>query len=121
MITLYIKIGEEEISAVFQDLSPPRKVKQIPLEKRGEEVFYHVTGWSNPSSPASAFAQRITDSGDAQAILIHGGDAGILLKPTNLTEDWNPESPQQEQRPYLVLSFADEKNIIYDEDRKNSQ
>ncbi|MBI1870349.1 MAG: hypothetical protein HYS07_04050 [Chlamydiae bacterium] len=106
MIKLYIKIAEEEMSAVFQDLSPPKAVKQILMFQKGKDTLCDIVGWSNipTSSPTPAYAQRITDSGDAQAVLVHGGDAGVLLKPTDIHEPWNPQSPHQDHRPYLVIS-----------------
>lgn len=115
MITLYVKLGDEEICAAFQELSPPKKVKQIMVFEKGQEILCDVTGWkSDPEpSPISALAQRVTDSGDAQAILIHGGDLGILLKPAHLHEPWNPSSPNQELRAYMVISGDSE--IKYDE------
>jgi hypothetical protein len=106
LVTLYVRLGDEEICATFQELSSPSKVKQIMIFEKGQEILCDVTGWkSEPEpSPTPAFAQKVTDSGDAQAILIHGGDLGILLKPENLNEHWNPESPNQIHRAYMVVS-----------------
>src|SRR5574341_1988425 len=116
MVTLYVKLGEEEICAAFQELSPPRKVRQIMVFEKGQEILCAVTGWkSEPEpSPTPAFAQEVTDSGDAPAILIHGGDLGIILKPATLNEPWNPESPNQIHRAYMVVSK--DSVIAYEED-----
>lgn len=106
MISLYVKTDEEEISAAFQELGPARIIDKVLLQLKGQDVLCDITGWNNEPtpSPTSALAQPITDSGDAQAILIHGGDGGVLFKPTSIHEPWNPHSPHQERRAYLVVS-----------------
>lgn len=106
MITLYVKLGDEDICAAFQELSPPKAVKQVMIYEKGQEVLCDVVGWkSDPEpSPTPALAQRVTDSGDAQAILIRGGNLGILFKPAHIQEPWNPKSPNQEHRAYLVIA-----------------
>ena len=112
MITIYARIQEEEICAVFQELGPPQKIKQVLLSYRGEDKWFDVTGWNRTpvDSATTAIAQKIADSGDAQAILIYGGDSGILLKPSDLTEAWDLSSPRQEQRAYMVV--ASEKDLV---------
>lgn len=113
MITLYVKLGDEDICAAFQELGPGRKIQQVMMFRKGQDVLCDVTGWRSDAEASTipAVAQRITDSGDAVATLIHGGDLGILLKPSDIEEPWNPESPHQEQRAYLVVS--NESEIIY--------
>ena len=115
MITLYVKFEDEDICAAFQELGPPRRINRVVIYQGGKSVLCDVTGWkSDPTpSPTPALAQKITDSGDAQAILIHGGDLGILLKPAILDEPWDPSSPNQEPRAYMVISRDSE--IHYDE------
>jgi hypothetical protein len=112
LITIYARIQEEETCAVFQELGPPQKVKQVLISYRGEDTWFDVTGWNSqsPEPMTSAIAQKIADSGDAQAILIYGGDSGILIKPSDLKEAWDLTSPRQEQRAYMVV--ASEKDLV---------
>ncbi len=108
MISLYAKTDDEEISAAFQELGPAQEIKQITFPWKGQEVLCDITGWQNEPEPQKtpAFAQPITDSGDAQAILIYGGEGGVMIKPSSLKEPWNPQSPHQERRVYLVVSAS---------------
>ncbi len=45
----------------------------------------------------------VSDSGQARVYLIYGGDWGIRLKPVELNEDWDIDSPNQFGEPYLIL------------------
>jgi len=112
LITIYARVQEEETCAVFQELGPPQKVKQVLISYRGEDKWFDVTGLSGTSGETTvpAIAQKIADSGDAQAMLIYGGDFGILLKPSDIKEVWDLTSPRQEQRAYMVV--ATEKDLV---------
>lgn len=106
MVRIYVKLPEEEFSVVFQELGPSQPVRGVVLSKGGKDVLYEVTGWTSTpvDAPAPAMAQPVADSGDARAILIYGGDLGVLLKPASVKEEWNPSSPNQERRPYILVS-----------------
>ena len=111
MVTIYVQYKDEEICAAFQELAPCQMIKQVRISIRAQEVLCDITGWGAQGMPSPVYAQKITDSGDAQAVLIYGGECGIILKPSTITEPWNPDSPLQDHRAYMVVSCDTE--LIY--------
>ena len=62
--------------------------------------------------PCPAMYAPVSDSGQAVVHLVYGGDWGIRLKPENLNEDWDINSPNQNGEPYIML--IDGSDIILD-------
>ncbi len=91
----------------FKELGPARRLVQVRLNDRiPEGEWYWITGWANtqddPHCPA--YGRPIEDSGIGMAYLVYGGNCGIRLKPVNITEEWDLNSPHQWGEPYLVLT-----------------
>ena len=106
---------EQSVCARFKEAGPARRVMQVKTcERISEGEWCWVTGWTdNPGQPrCPAHAQRVEDSGSGLAYLVFGGIGGIRVKPAQLSEDWDLDSPNQWGEPYLLL--ADEKDIRYE-------
>ena len=75
---------------VYHDLEPAWPVSALYLEREpGKPVWYQVTGWTLEGTACPAQAQKIDDSGDGVAILIHGGEAGLRLQPLDAGMPWS--------------------------------
>ena len=100
---------------VFHEVEPPRRVRRVCLEQTpGEPAWYEVTGWTTLGQPCPAVAQRVDDSGEGVALLLHGGDAGLRLRPEDSRTPWDVNDAQQWGVPFLLM--ADEAGVIaYDE------
>jgi len=96
---------------VFQGLERPRVVEQVRLElKTGHPKWFEVVGWTERSGPCIAYAQKIDDSGEGTAFLIHGGSAGLRLRPAETKTPWSETAPDQWGEPILIV--ADPKDFI---------
>lgn len=106
---------EPEELRVFNDVEAPRTVLQVCLERApGEPAeWYDVTGWTSSGAPCPAQAQRVEDSGEGLAVLIHGGDCGLRLKPAGL-KPWDITSSEQFGAPFLLIA-NDGESIAYKE------
>ncbi len=92
---------------VFHDLEPPRGVQQVQLERDGKPPQgYDVVGWTLAGTPVPAQAQKVDDSGEGVAILIHGHDAGLRFRPTGSTAPWTLQDPAQWGEPFLITTDA---------------
>ncbi len=90
---------------VFHDLEPPRPVTQVRLERRpGELEWCHVTGWTVDGTPCPATIQKVDDSGDGTAFLLHGGDAGLRLQPASQPTPWQLDQPHQWGEPFMIVA-----------------
>ncbi len=107
---------EPEELRVFHDVEAPRTAAKVCLERIPGELpeWYDVTGWTSAGSPCPAVAQRVDDSGEGLAVLIHGGDCGLRLKPAGLDEVWDLESHNQFGAPFLLIA-NDGVSITYSE------
>ncbi len=82
------------------------------------EAVYEVTGWDSggdldgPGGPVPAMYVPVSDSGQARAHLVYGGDFGIRFRPTGSEAEWSLEDPDQWGEPYVVLT--DENDILLD-------
>ncbi|MBI4342187.1 MAG: hypothetical protein HY599_02330 [Candidatus Omnitrophica bacterium] len=89
---------------VFHDLDAPQAVGAVRLERQtGVPAWYAVTGWTAAGTSCPAYAQKVDDSGDGTAFLLHGGDAGVRLRPLAVQGPWRMEDPQQWGEPFLIL------------------
>ena len=116
---MYFEVEENpncgrSVSMRFKELGPAKPVKQlrVPDRPNGTELCW-VTGWcDDPVGPlCTAYAQKVEESGIGLAYLIYGGNWGIRLKPVDIEEDWNIESPIQWGEPFLLLGSP--QNIVF--------
>ena len=92
---------------VFHDLEPPRAVQQVRLERDGGQAkWYDVVGWTLTGTPGPAQAQKVDDSGEGVAILIHGQDAGLRFRPSGSSTHWSVHDPAQWGEPFLLTTDA---------------
>ena len=91
---------------VYEPQAEPRLIIEVRLEEPDRpHGLYNVIGWSSEGDGTAmdAMYAPVSDSGQARAHLIYGGDWGIRLKPVELNEDWDIDSPNQFGEPYLIL------------------
>ena len=92
---------------VFHDLEPPRPVSQVRLERERESPqWYEIVAWTLAGTAQPALVQKVDDSGEGVAFLIHGGDAGLRLRPAGSDEPWQLNQPQQWGLPFLLTTDA---------------
>ncbi len=104
---------------VFHDLEPPRPVSQVRVEREGAAPqWFGVTGWTLAGATQPAVAQKVDDSGEGVALLIHGGDAGLRLRAVGAAGSWQLDDAQQWGLPFLLISDAGDVKFI--QSRKNS-
>ena len=86
---IYLEIDENDNSEympmqVFEALADPVPVSRVRLFEPGREHgVYEVTGWSSEGdgSPCPAMYAPVSDSGQAEAYLVFGGDWGVRFRP----------------------------------------
>ena len=109
-----IEIGENPNcdpvdTRVFHELGPPQPVAQIRLEREpGRPAWYDVTGWTAAGAPCPAHAQKVDDSGEGVAWLVHGGDAGLRLRPADAPAPWALQASHQWGESFIIVAEADE-------------
>ncbi len=90
---------------VFHDLESPRPVRQVRLERTpGQPAWYAVVGWTTSGTTCQALAQKVDDSGDGVALLLHGGDAGLRLQPAGQETQWELGHPEQWGEPFIITA-----------------
>lgn len=90
---------------VFHDLESPRAVSQVRFEREpGKPQWCDIVGWSLDNTAGPAWAQKVDDSGEGVAFLIHGGKAGLRLRSGSSREPWQLESPHQWGLPFLIMT-----------------
>lgn len=108
---------ETSVFARFKEVRSARPVLQVRLYDRNPSgAWYWVTGWSDDEQtpPCPTYAQLVEDSGAGMTYLVYGGIYGLRLKPIDIEEAWNLDSPHQWGEAYLSLSsdrdlrYADE-------------
>lgn len=96
---------------IFHDLERSRVVEQVCLERQpGRSEWFEVVGWTEKGEACIAHAQKIDDSGEGVAFLIHGGTAGLRLRAAGSQEPWSETSAEQWGEPLLIL--AESKDFI---------
>lgn len=97
---------------VFHELESPRLVTHVRLELEGRgSQWYEIVGWGLKGAAHPAVAQRVDDSGDGVAILVHGQEAGLRLRPLDSQEAWHVPHPQQRGVPFLLI--GDQADLRY--------
>lgn len=103
---------QESVQFVFNELSPPRPIKGVLAQVKGQETFCEVVGVSARGEWTQAWAVKITDSGEGFAYLIYGSDWGIRLKPaTNGTEGWDLKNTHQWGESFKI--YGSPQDIVY--------
>ncbi|MBN1587720.1 MAG: hypothetical protein JW937_09895 [Candidatus Omnitrophica bacterium] len=89
---------------VFHDLEPARAISQVLLEQNpGQEQWFEVAGWTTDNTVCPALAQKVDDSGDGVAVLVHGGNAGLRLRPAGSDKEWDLNARDQWGAGFLLL------------------
>jgi len=89
---------------VFHELTPPQTVARVRYERPlGQPRWFAVTGWTTADRPCPAVVQKVDDSGEGVAFLLHGGDAGLRLQPEESARPWSLACPDQWGEPLLIL------------------
>ena len=92
---------------IFHDLTPPQAVRQVRMAfDDGTPRWYDVTGWTAAGAPCPAVMQKVDDSGDGVAFLVHGGEAGLRLQPSGDERFWALDAPGQRGEPFLLIGDA---------------
>ncbi|HIF72067.1 MAG TPA: hypothetical protein EYQ61_05900 [Dehalococcoidia bacterium] len=114
MDQLMIDIEDNENSGyfpiqVFETQSEPRTtaVITVPSIPSSDEP-HDVVGWCSDGGggPCEVTAVVVGDSGSGQALLIHGGDYGVRLRPSESDSPWSLEAGDQIGEPYLLLQTS---------------
>lgn len=98
---------------VFETQGQPRSAAVITVPSiPGSDEPHEVVGWcsgpDNGGVPCEAIAVIVGDSGSGQALMIHGGDHGIRLRPVSSNSPWSLESGEQKGEPYMMLATTSE-------------
>ena len=109
---IYLEIDENDNSEympmqVFEALADPVPVSRVRLFEPGREHgVYEVTGWSSErdGSPCPAMYAPVSDSGQAEAYLVFGGDWGVRFRPDGSPADWDTANGEQWGEPFLALT-----------------
>ena len=109
---IYLEIDENDNSdympmQVFEALADPVPVVRVRLFEPGREHgVYEVAGWSSEGggSPCPAMYAPVSDSGQAEAHLVFGGDWGIRFRPDGSQADWDTANGEQWGEPFLALT-----------------
>lgn len=97
---------------VFGELSPPRPVRQMWLDRDGKRALCGITGIERGGAPCPAYAQKVQDSGAGVSFLIYGGAWGIRFKPVEYEkEPWDLTNSRQWGEPYKF--YGEEKDFVY--------
>lgn len=98
-------------SLAFSELEKPRPIRGVKGAVSGRAALCDVAGWTLDNRPGKAYAVRVRDSGDGQAVLIFGQDAGLRFRPADPEEPWDLKNPRQWGEPYRVV--ADESDLVF--------
>ena len=118
---LMIDIEDNENSGyfpvqVFETQGEPRSSAAITVPSiPGSDEPHEVVGWCSGAGdrgdrggPCEATAVPVGDSGSGQALMIHGGDHGIRLRPVSSISTWSLEAGEQKGEPYMLLAASSE-------------
>lgn len=96
----------EPAMATFREDGPARPLRAVRLWRDGSWLWCAVTGWDE-GGPVPALIQRIEESGDGPALLVHGGPLGLRLAPLaspDGTATWDLSNPSQWGEPFLIVT-----------------
>ena len=118
---IYLEIDENDNSEympmqVFEALADPVPVRRLRLFEPGREPgVYEVTGWSSEDggTPCPAMFAPVSDSGQAEAYLVFGGDWGVRFRPEGSAAAWDAANGEQWGEPFIALT--DRADVLLDE------
>ena len=98
---------------VFETQGEPRSAAVITVPGvPGSDEPHEVVGWCSAAGerggPCDATAVIVGDSGSGQALMVHGGDHGIRLRPVSSGSPWSLEAGEQKGEPYMLLASSSE-------------
>ena len=116
--SIYVEVEESDNCyamplQLFEARADPVPIDRVRLFEPGRpHGVYEVTGWSSDDdgSPCPATYVPVSDSGQAEAHLIIGGDWGVRMRPADSPKDWDIDNPDQWGEPFLWL--ADKADVI---------
>ena len=96
---------------VFESQGEPRSSAVITVPSiPGSDEPHHVVGWCSDAGdrggPCQAIAVFVGDSGLGQALMIHGGDYGVRLRPASSGSPWSLKAGEQKGEPYLLVASS---------------
>ena len=121
---IYLEVEENENCEymplqLYEGHAEPVPISRVRMQDFVHpEAVYEVTGWDSggdldgPGSPVPAMYVPVSDSGQARAHLVYGGDFGIRFRPSGSEGDWSLDDPDQWGEPYVVLT--DENDLLLD-------
>ena len=98
---------------VFETQGEPRSSTVITVPGiPGSNEPHEVVGWCSDAGtrggPCEATAVVVADSGSGQALMIHGGDHGVRLRPASSGSPWSLEAGEQTGEPYMLIALSTE-------------
>ena len=114
--SIFLEVEENDNSEympllVYEAHQRPVPISRVIIEEPGRpRGVCSVTGWSSDGggTPCPAMYAPVSDSGQAIAHLISGGNWGIRMRPEGSPADWDLASEDQWGEPYLVLTDEDD-------------
>ena len=98
---------------LYEGHAEPVPISRVRMQDFGRpEAVYDVTGWDSGGDldgrgePVPAMYIPVSDSGQARAHLVYGGDFGIRFKPSGSDAAWSLDDPDQWGEPYVILTDA---------------
>ena len=115
---IYIEVEENDnceymSMQLYETRADPAPIARVRLFEPGRpDGVYEETGWCSEGggTPCPAMYVPVSDSGQAIAHLISGGDWGIRMRPEGSPADWDLSNEDQWGEPYLVLT--DEYDVL---------
>lgn len=96
---------------IFNTMETAREVTHVKTARVDSRATFHpITGWSSDGggTPCPAYAVEVEESGSGVGWLVYGGDWGVRLMDTNVSEPWAVDSRNQWGEPYLLLNDVSE-------------
>ena len=118
--SVYVEVEENDNCGymplqVFEARADPKPVHRVRLFEPGRpHGAYEVTGWCSDDggAPCPAMYVPVSDSGQAEAHLVIGGEWGVRMRRTDRAEEWDINNPDQWGEPFLWLS--DREDVLLD-------
>ncbi len=96
---------------VYQEIGQERPVRALLVTIGGQDVACDIVAVTEDGQFVGAIGHKINDSSDGTAILIHGGEWGIRIRPPQFAQEaWDLENKHQWGEPYKIYS---EKDVIF--------
>lgn len=94
---------------IFRESDKAQAVSHLRLEKDMKPAqWYEVIGWTSANSPMDAVVQKVDDSGDGIALLVHGGDCGLRLREEANEDEWSLDNLNQWGLPFYLTTSSED-------------